>query len=396
MTQSVDYIDAFKTLKEEETAILRMAREFIDKEWLKAKEGKGLSPVVEYTRAHKFPKYLIKEMANLGFLGAYLPEKYGGMDLDPVSSGLIYYEFERGDSALRSFLSVTNGLVSYPIFKFGSEKQKKKWLPKICAGKKIGCFALTESGGGSNPEGQMRATAVREGNEFVINADKHWITNGTFADVAIVWAKLEGEVRAFLVERKTPGFTSKKIEGKLSFLCSDSSTLSFMNCRIPEENILEGAKGIKAALSCLNEARYGIVWGAIGAAAGCYEAALEYARERMVFNKTKIAAYPFVQQKLVRMLSDIASAQLTCIQLGRLKESGNLRHQQISLFKVTNVEIMRRAAQSAREILGAAGITDDHPPMRHLINAEVLQTYEGTGDIHILIVGRDITGEKAF
>jgi glutaryl-CoA dehydrogenase len=312
-----------------------------------------------------------------------------------VAYGLIMQELERGDSGLRSFASVQSGLVMYPIHRFGSEAQKERWLPALQQGRAIGCFGLTEPDHGSDP-GALATRVQRDGGHYVLNGTKLWITNGSVADVAVVWAKDEaGEIGGYLVERGTPGFSTLDIHGKFSMRASVTSELSFQDCRIPAAQQLPGARGLKGPLACLNQARYGIAWGVVGAAMACYDWALQYARTRVQFGKP-IAAFQLVQRKLVWMLTEISKAQLLCLQLGRLKDGSGVRPQQVSMAKMNNVWMALETARLARDILGAAGIVDEHPIIRHLLNLETVFTYEGTHDIHTLIIGRDITGLDAF
>ncbi|HYL82254.1 MAG TPA: acyl-CoA dehydrogenase family protein, partial [Candidatus Acidoferrum sp.] len=295
---------------------------------------------------------------------------------------------------VRSFASVQGSLVMYPIHAFGSEAQKERWIPRLAAGVAVGCFGLTETDFGSDP-GNMATKAVRIGSEYVLNGTKLWITNGSVADIAVVWAKLEGSVRGFLVERGCPGFTARDLHGKFSMRASVTSELAFQECRIPADNLLPKSDGLRSPLSCLNQARYGIAWGVVGAAMACYQAALDYSRGRIQFGKP-IASFQLVQQKLVQMLTEITKAQLLCLQVGRLKDAGRLRHTQVSLAKRNNVAAALGIARAAREVLGANGIVDEYPVIRHLLNLESVYTYEGTHDIHTLIVGRDITGISAL
>jgi glutaryl-CoA dehydrogenase len=303
-------------------------------------------------------------------------------------------ELERGDSGLRSFVSVQGGLVMYPIHAFGSDEQKDRWLPAMARGEKIGCFGLTEPDFGSNPSG-MLTRAVKKGDRYVLNGTKAWITNGTVADVAVVWAKLDGEIQGFLVEKGTPGFGAKDHEGKFSLRASVTSELFFQDCAIPLENRLPNADGLKAALSCLNQARYGIAWGVLGSAQAVFDEALEYAKTRIVFGKP-VAAFQLQQRKLVWMATEITKAQLLCLQLGRLKEAGRATPQQVSMAKMNNCYVARESAKLGREILGANGVTDEYQVGRHMCNIESVYTYEGTHDIHTLIVGQDLTGLAAF
>jgi len=357
-------------------------------------EAEFLPIVIEHHRAGTFPMALVPRLGELEVFGATL-QGYGCAGLNNVAYGLIMQELERGDSGLRSFASVQSGLVMYPIHRYGAEAQKARWLPALQKGAAIGCFGLTEPDHGSDPGG-MKTRAARQGDQYVLNGTKLWITNGSVADVAVVWAKDDdGEIGGYLVERGTPGFGTLDIPGKFSMRASVTSELSFLDCRVPLESRLPGAMGLKAPLACLSQARYGIAWGAVGAAMACYDWALQYAQQRVQFGKP-IGAFQLVQQKLVWMLTEITKAQLLVLQLGRLKDQGTVRPQQISLAKRNNVAMALETARLARDILGAAGIVDEHPIIRHLLNLETVNTYEGTYDIHTLIVGRDITGLDAF
>ena len=384
--QGVDYFDADTLLAEEELLVRNTVREFVDKQIL---------PVIErHNREATFPGDLIGPMAGLGMFGATLPEKYGCAGMNNGAYGLVMQELERGDSGIRSFASVQSALVMYPIYTFGSEKQKDFWLPRLARGEAIGCFGLTEPDFGSNPGGMItRADETPDG--YLLNGAKMWITNGTIADVAVVWAKLNGVVRGFLVERNTPGFSAPEMKGKHSLRASVTSELILQDVRIPRTNILPNGEGLRLPLSCLSQARYGIAWGAIGAAMACYDTALNYARTRIQFDKP-IASFQLTQQKLVRMLTEITKAQLLCLQLGRLKDKGTVRFQQISLAKMNNVAMALEIAREARSILGANGILDEYPVMRHAANLESVYTYEGTHEMHTLIVGEDITGIPAY
>jgi glutaryl-CoA dehydrogenase len=385
MKTFVDYFNIEELFTEEQRLIRNTVRSFVDEEVL---------PIIKGAfEAGRFPTELIPKMAKLGLLGATLKE-YGGAGIDSIAYGLAMQELERGDSGIRSFCSVQNGLVIYPIYTFGTKAQKDRWLPGLVRGELIGCFGLTEPGHGSDPGG-METTAVKDGNFYVLNGVKSWITNATLAHIAIVWAKLDGVVRGFVVERGTKGFSSAKIEHKLSMRASDTGELYFDNCRVPAENLLPGVEGLKGPLMCLNQARYSIAWGAVGAAMACYEEALHYAKERIQFGKP-IASFQLVQQKLVEMLTEITKAQLLCYRLGQLKDANRLQHTQISLAKRNNVAIALKIAHMARDILGANGITLDYQAIRHLVNLETVYTYEGTHDIHTLILGQDITGIEAF
>jgi glutaryl-CoA dehydrogenase len=385
-----DYYAVDDLLDAEERMVRETARQFVENEYL---------PVVtEHFRNGTFPAGMAKKIAELGFFGANLPQEYGCAGLNNVAYGLINQELERGDSGLRSFVSVQSGLVMYPIFSFGSEAQKRHWLPRLARGEAIGCFGLTEPDFGSNPAGMLtRARTVQGG--YRIDGTKRWITNGDVSDVALVWAKVAEEggevVRGFLVERGRDGFTTREMQGKFSLRASITSELFFEDCFVPEENILPGVRGMRGPLSCLTQARYGISWGAIGAAIACYECARDYSRERMMFDRP-IAGYQLVQAKLVAMITEITKAQLLCLRLGRLKDQGKMRPEQVSMAKMNNVSQALHIARLARDILGANGIIDEYPVIRHMLNMETVNTYEGTEDVHRLIIGKDITGWDAF
>lgn len=382
----VDYFDIEPLLSEDERMIRDTVREFVDNDVL---------PIIEeYNRRAEFPLHLVHKMAELGLFGPTLPSKYGCVELNNVSYGLIMQELERGDSGIRSFASVQSALVMYPIYTFGSEEQKDYWLPKLASGEKIGCFGLTEPDYGSNPGGMItKAEKVADG--YLLNGAKMWITNGTIADVAVVWAKLDGVVKGFLVEKGIKGFTAPEMKGKHSLRASVTSELIFDNVFIPESNLLPKTEGLKNALMCLNQARYGIAWGVVGAMMACYDIALNYAKSRVQFSKP-IAAYQMTQEKLVYMLTEITKAQLLNLQLGRLKDKGTLKFTQVSLAKRNNCEKALKIARTSREILGANGILDEYPVMRHAANLESVKTYEGTHEMHTLIIGEDITGYPAF
>ncbi len=341
-----------------------------------------------------FPMDLIPAMAALGMYGANLPEEYGCAGMNNVAYGLVMQELERGDSGLRSFVSVQGALVMYPIYVFGSESQKRQWLPRLARGEKIGCFGLTEPDHGSDPGG-MITRAERKGDRWVLNGAKSWITNGTIADVAVVWAKAGDQVRGFLVEKGTKGFWAPEIKHKMSLRASITSQLIFEDCEVPGENLLPGSEGLKSPLMCLNQARYGIAWGALGAAMACYHAAVDYAKARVQFDRP-IGGFQLVQEKLAYMLTEITKGQLLALQLGRLKDAGKLHFTQTSLAKRNNVAIALETARLARDILGANGISLEFPVVRHMCNLESVKTYEGTHDIHTLILGEAITGLSAF
>ncbi len=385
--QGVDYLNVDGLLTEEELLVRNTVREFVDD---------NVIPIIEkHAREGTFPMNLVPKMAELGLFGPTLPTKYGGSGLSSVASGLINMELERGDSGIRSFSSVQSSLVMYPIFAYGSEKQKEYWLPRLAKGEAIGCFGLTEPDFGSNPGGMItRATETSDG--YILNGAKMWITNGTLADVAVVWAKLKGVVRGFLVEKGTKGYSAPEMKGKHSLRASVTSELIFQDVHIPKDSILpNGGEGLKLPLGCLSQARYGIAWGALGAAMACYDSALNYAKSRIQFDKP-IASFQLTQEKLVRMLTEITKGQLVVLQVGRLKDAGKVRFQQISFAKRNNVHIALEIAREARSILGANGILDEYPVMRHAANLESVITYEGTHEMHTLIVGEDITGIAAF
>ena len=384
--RGVDFYRMDELLSEEEKLVRETARSFVSRKVL---------PIIDrHFEDATFPMELVSEMAGLGMLGANLPEEYGCAGMNNVEYGLVMQELERGDSGLRSFASVQGSLVMYPIYTFGSEEQKRYWLPRLAAGEKIGCFGLTEPDHGSDP-GSMSTRAVREGDCWVLNGAKSWITNGTVADVAVVWAKADGRVRGFLVEKGTRGFTAPEIKHKMSLRASITSQLIFEDCAIPEQNMLPTSAGLKSPLMCLNQARYGIAWGALGAAMACYHAAVEYAKDRKQFDRP-IARFQLVQEKLVYMLTEITKGQLLALQLGRLKDAGKLHHAQTSLAKRNNVAIALTTARLARDILGANGISLEFPVIRHMCNLEAVKTYEGTHDIHTLIIGEAITGLSAL
>ena len=351
-------------------------------------------PIIgEHFEAGTFPRELIPEIAQMGLLGMHL-EGYGCAGLSAVSYGLACQELEYGDSGLRSFVSVQGSLAMFPIWAYGSEEQKQRWLPKMAAGEVIGCFGLTEPDFGSNPAG-MLTRAVKDGDSYILNGSKMWITNGSVADLAVVWARAEDGIRGFLVERGTPGFTSSDVHHKLSLRASVTSELSFADCRIPAENMLPGIRGIRGPLSCLDEARFGIAWGANGAAMACYEAALEYSKVRVQFGKP-IGGFQLTQRKLAIMATELVKAQLLALHLGRLKDEGLAHSTQVSLAKRNNVREALNTAREARAVLGGNGITLEYPVSRHMNNLESVFTYEGTDDIHTLILGQAITGLSAF
>lgn len=382
----VDYLKIDSQFNEQELLVRQTARQFVDERVL---------PIIrDCYRDGRFPTELIKEMGRLGFLGANL-EGYGCAGMSSVEYGLLMQEIERGDSGLRSFASVQGALVMYPIHAFGSDAQKEHWLPRLQAGEAVGCFGLTEPDFGSNPAG-MLTNAKHDGNEWVLNGEKTWITNGSMADVAVVWARTEQGINGFLVERGTPGFTTSDIHGKLSMRASVTSSLHFSNCRVPEAALLPNAKGLKAALSCLTQARYGIGWGVIGAAMDCFETARSYTVTRKQFDGRPIASHQLVQEKLAGMITEISKAQLLALHAGRLKDAGQLDPAHVSMLKRNNVAIALDCARTARDLLGANGIVDEYPLMRHLSNLETVKTYEGTDHIHALVIGERVTGIAAY
>ena len=381
----VDYYGLDELLSEEERIVRKTARDFVEREVL---------PIIEEHHAREtFPRHLIPRLAELGFFGANL-KGYGCAGFNNVCYGLICQEVERGDSGLRSMVSVQGSLCMYPIHAFGSEAQKQRWLPEMAAGKVIGCFGLTEPDHGSDPGG-METRARSDGNQFIISGVKRWITNGSIADLAIVWAKTTEGIRGFLVEKGTPGFETPDIKGKFSLRASITSELVLDEVRVPRENMLPNVSGLKGPFSCLSQARYGIAWGALGAAMACYHTALHYAKDRRQFDRP-LAGYQLVQQKLVHMVNEITKGQLLAYRLGQLKDQGKARPEQISLAKRNNVAYALEIARLARDILGANGIVIEYPIIRHMLNLETVNTYEGTYDMHTLIVGRDITGEDAI
>ncbi len=383
----VDYLDIDSFLTDEEKLARQTARQFVDEQLL---------PIIEeYNREGKFPLQLVPQLGELGFFGANL-NGYGCAGMSNVEYGLVTQELERGDSGLRSFISVQSGLVMFPIYAFGTDAQKDRWLPPLQQGKAIGCFGLTEPQFGSNPGG-MLTRAVKKGDSYLLNGEKMWITNGSIADVAVVWAKCEDEkIRGFLVEKGTPGFKAFDVHGKWSLRASVTSGLAMTDCKIPAENLLPGVVGLRGPFECLNQARYGIGWGAIGAAMACYDSALNYAKQRKQFANKPIASHQLVQEKLVWMITEISKAQLLALQVGKLKDLNRVHPSQISMLKMNNVGIALKTARMARDILGANGIVDDYPIMRHMNNLESVFTYEGTNDIHKLIIGERITGVAAY
>jgi glutaryl-CoA dehydrogenase len=387
--QNFDFLHLDSGFSEDELLVRRTARDFVED---------NIIPIIEDCfREGRFPRELVPLMGELGFFGASL-EGYGCAGMSNVEYGLVTQELERGDSGLRSFVSVQSALVMYPIYTFGSEEQKNAWLPALASGQKLGCFGLTEPGFGSNPGG-MTTTARKSGDEYILNGEKMWITSGSIADVAVIWAKVEDEentVRGFLVETDRPGFSAHDVHGKWSLRASVTSGLVLQDVHIPAANLLPLTGGLKSPLMCLNQARYGISWGAIGAAMSCYDTALQYAKTRKQFHGQPIASHQLIQEKLVWMASEISKAQLLSLHVGRLKDTGKVGHQHISMAKRNNVWMALETARMARDVLGANGITEDYPIMRHMMNLESVKTYEGTHDIHALILGQHLTGIAAY
>src|SRR5438309_4532586 len=381
----VDFIEFDSLLSEDELLVRDNTRKWVEEK---------IIPIIEQcNREGRFPRELVPEMGSLGFFGANL-KGYGCAGMSNVEYGLVTQELERGDSGVRSFVSVQSALVMYPIYTFGSDEQKNTWLPALQKGEKLGCFGLTEPDFGSNPGG-MRTRAKKVGKEYVLNGEKMWITSGTIADVAVIWAKVEDEgdkVRGFLVETDRPGFKADDIHGKWSLRASVTSGLSLQDVRVPESNLMPGTDGLKSPLMCLNQARYGIAWGAIGAAMSCYDCALQYSLLRKQFRDQPIASHQLVQEQLDWMINEITKAQLLVLQVGRLKDAGKVEHQHISMAKRNNVWMALECARLSRDILGANGVADDYPIMRHMMNLESVKTYEGTHDVHSLIIGQSVTG----
>src|ERR1022692_2618953 len=373
--RGVDYMEIDSLFSEEERLVQQTARQFVEREVI---------PIIdEHNRDGKFPKHLVKQFGELGFLGASL-HGYGCAGMSGVEYGIVMQELERGDSGLRSFVSVQGALGMYPINEFGSDEQKERWLPALQQGKALGCFGLTEPDFGSHPAG-MRTRGVKDGDDYILNGEKAWITSGTIADVAIVWARTDDGVRGFLVEKGTPGYSAKDIKGKMSLRASVTSTLALQDVRVPAHSMLPKAQGMKAPLSCLSQARYGIGWGAIGAAMACYNESLEYAKVRKQFDEKPIATHQLVQAKFADMITEITKAQLLAIQVGRMKDQGCADFAHISMLKRNNVKIALDVARAARDILGANGVADEYPIFRHMCNLESVFTYEGPHNIHTLI-----------
>lgn len=386
--EGLDVLGISALLTDEERLVQSEVRKYVESE---------VTPIVAgcFEEA-RFPSELITSLAELGVLGANLPEEYGCAGMNNVAYGLVMQELEAGDSGIRSFASVQGALCMYPIFKFGSEEHKRKWLPQMAAGKVIGCFGLTEANHGSNPGGMLtRAKRVSDG--WLLNGSKAWITNGTMAHIAVVWAKTDenDEIRGFIVERGTKGFTTRETHHKLSLRASDTSELFFQDCLIPEQNILPGSKGLKSPLMCLTQARYGIAWGAVGAAMSCFDVALKYSKERIQFGRP-IGGFQLTQKKLAEMATEISKAQLLSLHIGRMKDEGKLKPVHVSMGKMNNVAMALQCARTARGILGANGITGEYPIMRHMCNLESVYTYEGTHEVHTLVLGQHLTGISAF
>ncbi len=382
----VDYLFIDSQFSEQELLVRDFARRFTDE---------NILPVIrDCFRDGRFPRELIPEMGRLGFFGANL-QGYGCAGMSNVEYGLMMQELERGDSGVRSFVSVQGALVMYPILTYGSEEQKERWLPALQSGAAIGCFGLTEPGAGSNP-GAMTTRARQHGEDWILDGEKTWITNGSVADVALVWAKTDDGLRGFLVERGTPGFTTSEIHGKLSMRASVTASLAFSGCRLPASAMLPGAEGLKAALACLTQARFGIGWGVIGAAMDCYETARAYSVVRKQFNGRPIASHQLVQEKLAVMITEISKAQLLALHVGRLKDRGKADFAHVSMLKRNNAAMALDCSRTARDLLGANGIMDEYPIMRHMCNLETVKTYEGTDHVHALVIGQRVTGIAAY
>jgi glutaryl-CoA dehydrogenase len=384
--ESLNYMEEDTLFTEEELMVRNTVRDFVTKE--------VIPTLQEANRKEEFPKQLIPRFAEMGLLGSTI-QGYDCPGLGHIAYGLLMQELERADSGIRSFCSVQGALVMYPIYAYGSEAQKKKYLPQLAAGKLIGCFGLTEPDAGSNPGGMLtRAEKVAGG--YKLNGNKMWITNGSVADIAIVWAKLDGKVRGFIVEKGTEGFSTSLMKGKFSLRVSVTSELHLQNCVVPEENMLPNIEGLKGPLGCLTQARFGIAWGVVGAANACYHEALHYAKARTIFDDKPLAAYQLAQAKLTKMVQEITKGQLLALQMGKLKEAGRIQPHHVSLVKMNNCRMALDVARDARDMLGGNGIIDEYPVIRHMINLETVNTYEGTEDIHRLVVGQQITGIPAF
>lgn len=384
--RGVDYFHIDSLLSQEELLVRQSTRQFV--------EDQVIPLIRDAYRDGRFPAQLIPQLGELGYLGANL-EGYGCAGMNNVEYGLLMQELERADSGLRSFCSVQGALVMYPILTYGSGEQKEKWLPRLQRGQAIGCFGLTEPGFGSNPSG-MQTRAVADGDGWILNGEKTWITNGSVADVAVVWARTEAGIQGFLIECGTPGFTASDIHGKMSMRASVTSSLAFSDCRVPASCVLPGAKGLRAALACLTQARYGIGWGVLGAAMDCYETARQYTILRKQFDDRPIASHQLVQEKLAWMITEITKAQLLAVQAGRLKDKGKLEPAHVSMLKRNNVAMALECARLSRDLLGANGIVDEYPIMRHMCNLETVKTYEGTDHIHTLVIGERVTGVAAY
>ena len=384
--KGVDYLLIDSCLNEQEKLVRKTTRQFVDE--------MAMPVIRDSFRDGKFPSGIVPEMGRLGFFGANL-EGYGCAGMSNVEYGLLMQELERCDSGLRSFASVQGALVMYPIYTYGSEEQKKRWLPKLATGEAIGCFGLTEPQFGSNPAG-MLTKAVKSGNEWILNGEKTWITNGSIADVAVIWARAEDGIRGFLVEKGTPGFTAVELHGKLSMRASVTAMLHLNDVHVPTSAMLPAAKGLKGPLGCLSQARYGIGWGVLGAAMDCYDTARQYTILRKQFDDKPIASHQLVQEKLADMITEITKAQLLALHCGRLKDQGKLEAAHISMLKRNNVAMALDCARASRDLLGANGIMDEYPMMRHMCNLETVKTYEGTDHIHCLVIGERVTGIAAY
>ena len=383
----LDYLGISDFFSDEELLVQKASREFVDNEIL---------PIIDkHFIEGTFPQDLVKKFGELGFLGMNLPEKYGCAGLSNIAYGLLCQELERGDSGIRSFVSVQGSLVMYPIYAYGNEQQREKWLPKLASGEMIGCFGLTEPNFGSNPGGMLSNIKKTDGG-YILNGSKMWITNGSVADISIVWAKDENDkIRGLIVDNKSKGFSAPVMKGKWSLRASITSELVFDNVFVPDENLLPNVDGLKGPLGCLTQARFGIGWGALGVAMELLDVALQYSKQRIMFDRP-IASFQMIQDKLVWMLNEISKAQLLALHVGKNKDDGSLKHEQVSMIKKNNVWCARECAKLSREILGANGITDDYPIMRHMMNIESVYTYEGTNEMHTLILGQDLTNIQAF